>query len=76
MEKLLEARNKVLLSSEKVNGAEDKEMRHLVREGVECSEHSGFLLEYWCYEDMMDVCQECLIFGKHKGHDAARSKKR
>ena len=76
MEKLLEARNKVLLSSEEVNGAEDKEIYHLFREGLECSEHSGFLLEYWCKDDKMDVCQECMIFGKHKGHAAYRSKKR
>merc|ERR1712142_674770 len=55
---------------------DDKDVRHLSNEGMECLEHPGVLLEFWCIEDKIKVCKECFIFGKHKGHAAARSKKR
>ena len=26
-------------------------------------------LEYFCYDDETDICQICIIFGKHKSHN-------
>jgi len=75
VEKLLESRNRFLLPSNGETG-EVKDIRDLSKEEMECLEHPGVSMEYWCIEDMSVVCQECLIFGKHKGHAAARSKKR
>ena len=36
----------------------------------ECPDHSSKLLDYWCEEDSRLVCEECLIFGDHRGHTA------
>ena len=33
-----------------------------------CSEHEEEELLYWCKEDQVMVCKECLIFGTHRLH--------
>ena len=37
-----------------------------------CVEHVGENANYWCKEDNMKVCKECLIFGDHWGHSALK----
>ena len=37
-----------------------------------CVEHVGENAIYWCKEDNMKVCKDCLIFGDHRGHTALR----
>ena len=36
-----------------------------------CVEH-GENAVYWCKEDNMKVCKDCLSFGDHRGHTALR----
>ena len=33
-------------------------------------------LEYWCQDDCMLVCKDCLIFGEHKAHNAVKQEQR
>ena len=72
VERLKVARKKAMLPKVDV----DKEMLHPPAIAARCSEHPGVLLEYWCEEDRLAVCHECMIFGGHKGHTATRSRKR
>ena len=35
-----------------------------------CVNHPHHKKDYWCKEDSLLVCEECLIFGEHRGHTA------
>ena len=41
-----------------------------------CRNHPGVELEYWCEDDEVLACKECLIFGPHKGHTALSGEKK
>ena len=41
-----------------------------------CPDHPMLVVEYWCKEDSVLVCKECLIFGLHKGHTALNKEQR
>ena len=41
-----------------------------------CPEHLSVLLKYWCEDDSKLVCEECLIFGEHRGHRALKREQR
>ena len=36
----------------------------------DCNEHPGHGSHYWCQDDQEWVCELCLIFDSHKGHNA------
>ena len=72
VERLKMARRKAMLPEVDVNS----EMLQPPVIAARCSEHKGVLLEYWCEEDRLAVCHECMIFGGHKGHTATKSRKR
>ena len=49
----------------------EKEKEKVKEEEMEmknCSVHEKKLL-YWCTNDSMLVCEHCIIFDKHRGHD-------
>ena len=72
MERLLTARRKAMLPEVQVKTA----VLQPPPVATQCSEHPGVSLEYWCEEDRLGVCHECMIFGRHKGHSATKSRKR
>ena len=37
-----------------------------------CVKHLGETMIYWCKDDNVKVCKDCLIFGDHRGHTALR----
>ena len=39
---------------------------------INCTEHEEEEVLYWCKEDQIMVCKECLIFGKHRFHTALK----
>ena len=39
---------------------------------INCTEHEEEEVLYWCKEDQIMVCKECLIFGKHRLHTALK----
>ena len=41
-----------------------------------CPDHPLVVVEYWCKEDKVLVCKECLIFGLHRGHTALNGEQR
>ena len=46
----------------------DKENNSLTRD-KSCEKHPGVELEYWCVEDEMMVCKECLIARTTQGRE-------
>ena len=78
VERLVRARRRVSNKEERVGGDGDISQVHKGGQGENagCSAHPGMLLEYWCEEDRCMVCQDCLIFGEHKGHTASSRKQR
>ena len=49
------------------------EKRYQHNQGREwCGEHTRHRLDYWCLEDETAVCQHCLIFGSHRGHNVQK----
>lgn len=37
-----------------------------------CAIHPDEKADYWCKEDSLLVCKDCLIFGEHRGHTAVK----
>ena len=37
-----------------------------------CKDHEEEEVLYWCKEDQIMVCKECLIFGRHRLHTALK----
>ena len=84
VERLLKARRRANTNSAKCDSHSSEEdgrqIGRRIKSGEDkmsdsCEVHPN-PLEYWCQDDCMLVCKDCLIVGEHKAHNAVKQEQR